>query len=66
LKLGKGKYVTRIEERCTQCGACVVICPTGALSLNKNTRKIDFDSEKCIACELCVKPCPPRAMVVKF
>ncbi|MDD5680473.1 MAG: 4Fe-4S binding protein [Candidatus Omnitrophica bacterium] len=60
------KDVTRIEEKCTHCGACVVICPTGALTVDKKTRKVNFDSEKCIACELCVKPCPPRAMVVKF
>ena len=60
------KDVTRDEEKCTHCGACVVICPTGALSLDKDTMKVDFDSKKCIACELCVKPCPPRAMLVKF
>ncbi|MFH0839803.1 MAG: NIL domain-containing protein [Candidatus Omnitrophota bacterium] len=60
------KDVIRIEEKCTHCGACVVICPTEALVIDKKTRKVIFDSEKCIACELCVKPCPPRAMVVKF
>jgi ferredoxin len=25
------KDVTRIEEKCIHCGACVTICPTGAL-----------------------------------
>src|SRR3990167_9167268 len=48
------KDVIRDEERCTHCGACVVICPTGALAVDKKTRKVLFDSEKCIACELCV------------
>ncbi len=60
------KDVIRDEERCTHCGACIVICPTGALTVDKKTRKVLFDSDKCIACELCVKPCPPRAMIVKF
>lgn len=60
------KDVTRVEEKCTHCGACVVICPTGALSVDKKTRRVNFDSEKCIACELCVKPCPTRAMTVQF
>ena len=60
------KDITRNEEKCTHCGECVVICPTGALSTDKKTMKIDFDSAKCIACELCVKACPPRAMIVKF
>lgn len=58
--------VTRDEERCTHCGACITVCPTGALYIDKKTRKVIFDSDKCIACELCVKACPPRAMIVKF
>jgi ferredoxin len=58
--------VTRDEARCTHCGACIAICPTEALYIDKKTMKVIFDSEKCIACELCVKACPPRAMIVKF
>ncbi len=58
--------VTRDEDRCTHCGACVVVCPTGALSSDVRTRKVIFDAEKCIACELCVRACPSRAMVVKI
>ena len=60
------KDVIRDEDKCTHCGACVVICPTGALEVDRDTMKVNFDSKKCIACELCVKTCPPRAMVVKF
>jgi len=58
--------VKRDEPRCTHCGACVAICPTGALYIDKKTMKVLFDTDKCIACELCVKACPPRAMIVKF
>ncbi|MDO8525300.1 MAG: 4Fe-4S binding protein [Candidatus Omnitrophota bacterium] len=58
--------VTRDEERCTHCGACISVCPTEALRIDKNTMKVLFDSDKCIACELCVRACPPRAMIVKF
>ncbi len=58
--------VTRNDDRCTHCGACIAVCPTGALYVDKGTMKVIFDFEKCIACELCVKACPPRAMVVKF
>lgn len=60
------KDVIRDEERCTHCGACVVICPAGALTIDQKTRKVIFDAEKCIACELCIKTCPSRAMIVKF
>jgi ferredoxin len=58
--------IKRNDERCTHCGACVVICPTGALYLDEQTREVIFDNSKCIACELCIKPCPPRAMEVHF
>ena len=58
--------VTRDEERCTHCGACITICPTGALYVDKKTMHVIFDADKCIACELCVKGCPPRAMKVKL
>jgi ferredoxin len=58
--------VTRDDAKCTHCGACITICPTGSLAIDKKTMKVLFDPEKCIACELCVKACPPRAMIVKF
>jgi ferredoxin len=60
------KDVTRDDDRCTHCGACITVCPTEALMMDKSTMKVVFDSDKCIACELCVKACPPRAMVVKL
>ena len=52
--------------RCTHCGACVVICPTGALALDPKTRMVDFHEDRCTACELCMLTCPPRAMEVHF
>jgi len=58
------KDVRRNDKKCTHCGACVTICPTGALYVDRNTMEIIFDIEKCIACELCVPACPPRAMQV--
>ena len=61
-----GQDVIRNEARCTHCGACVVICPTGALALEPTTRLVDFYPDKCTACELCVQACPPRAMEVHF
>jgi L-aspartate semialdehyde sulfurtransferase ferredoxin len=54
-------------NKCVQCGACVAICPTGALHVkDKKTMEVVFDPDKCIACELCLRPCPPRAIKVHF
>jgi ferredoxin len=58
--------VTRNEARCTQCGACVTVCPTGAFKINPKTRVVMFDNEKCIGCGLCIPACPPHAMEVHF
>ena len=58
--------VTRNEERCTHCGSCVTVCPTGAFELETSTRKVLFKDKKCIACGLCIKTCPPRAMELHF
>jgi len=58
--------VIRNEERCTHCGVCITICPSGAFELEPVTRRVNFDNEKCLACELCIKTCPPRAMELHF
>ena len=58
--------VTRNEERCTHCGACITICPTDAFEVEPLTRQVNFLNEKCLACELCIKACPPRAMELHF
>ena len=58
--------VTRNEERCTHCGACITICPTDAFELDPLTRRVIFDNEKCVACGQCIKACPPRAMELHF
>ncbi len=58
--------VIRNEERCTHCGACIIICPTRAFEVDPVTRQIRFLDEKCVACGICIKACPPRAMEVHF
>ena len=54
------------EERCTQCGACSVICPAGALVLERPEMIVRFLGEKCIICEHCVSACPSRAMELRY
>lgn len=58
--------IQRNEERCTHCGACLAVCPTDALSLDRETWEVRFLEDECVACELCVKACPPRAMEIHY
>lgn len=58
--------VVRNEERCTHCGACTAICPTGALYIERPSMLVRFDSEACVVCQLCVRACPMKAMEVRF
>ena len=49
-------------ERCTGCGACVEICPTGALYLVDG--KAAVDDALCRECEACPGVCPTQAIVL--
>ncbi|WP_370676322.1 YjjW family glycine radical enzyme activase [Pleomorphomonas sp. PLEO] len=44
---------------CCDCGACVAVCPSGAL--NRTGRKVAHDPAVCIACDSCLAACPTRA-----
>ena len=57
--------IKRDNDKCTDCGACTAVCPTGALAVERPEMKVIFDQEKCSVCELCVPACPPRAMEIR-
>jgi len=52
------------EEKCVSCTACVPHCPTGALSVDRETWLVSFSAEKCVVCRSCVDVCPYGAMEV--
>ena len=58
--------VFRRDDRCTHCGACVTMCPSGAFKVDEVTRRVEFINARCIVCGLCVKACPVRAMEVRL
>ena len=56
------KDITRNDDRCTSCGVCIPLCPSGSFEMDAVTRGVYFHHDKCIACGLCIKICPMRAM----
>jgi len=52
------------EERCTQCGLCTGLCPSGALYLERPGQQVRFDGEKCVVCNMCIEVCPAHAMLL--
>lgn len=57
--------IKRVANRCTHCGACTAVCPTGALAVERPEMNVRFDQQKCSICELCVPACPTRAMEIR-
>jgi len=58
--------IQHLEERCTGCTACVPICPTGALDVNRESWKVSYDPEKCVVCFSCVDVCIYKAVEVNL
>jgi ferredoxin len=54
------------KDKCTQCTACIPICPTKALMVNRATMEVSYDRDRCIACELCIAVCPFKALEIQF
>ncbi|MCD6185232.1 MAG: 4Fe-4S dicluster domain-containing protein [Deltaproteobacteria bacterium] len=57
--------IKRNDKKCTHCGACTAVCPTGALYIQRPEMLVAFDQKKCSVCELCVPACPPRAIEIR-
>ncbi|WP_135609364.1 4Fe-4S binding protein [Methanococcoides sp. AM1] len=49
------------KYKCGYCGACVGVCPTGALELIETWIEVD---NKCTGCGICQKICPLGAIEV--
>ncbi|MDO5530896.1 4Fe-4S binding protein [Sutterella sp.] len=52
--------------RCTACGICTAVCPTGALTSEKShgSETMSVSAEKCTACGLCADICFMHAMKI--
>lgn len=52
---------SNIKSECTGCGACVKVCPTACLSMERDDEGFLYpvkDNEKCTGCNQCLRVCP--------
>jgi coenzyme F420 hydrogenase subunit beta len=56
---GKRSFSDIDERACTQCGACVSICPIGVIATDGHEVRLHGE---CISCGLCYDFCPGREM----
>ena len=59
------REVKRDKKKCTHCGACTAVCPTGALVVQRPEMSVLFEQNKCSVCELCIPACPTHAMEIR-
>lgn len=48
------------QKKCITCGACVAICPVGAITIVNG--KAQINPKKCIKCGSCAQFCPVTAI----
>lgn len=51
------------RQKCTRCGICVEVCPTGAAQLVDDEYPT-YDLERCIGCAQCIAQCPEVALQI--
>jgi len=50
------------RDKCGYCGACVGVCPNGAIELDETI--IQVNPQECTYCGICAKICPVGALKI--
>jgi len=54
------KTIKKNDDKCVDCGSCIVHCPVNAITMEDYA--IIFDYDECMGCKNCVKVCPTNAI----
>jgi uncharacterized Fe-S center protein len=56
-------HPTLITGKCTRCGLCAEVCPTGAAVLPHDADPV-YDLKACVGCAQCIALCPQMALKI--
>lgn len=59
---GTRGMVTFDMAKCDLCQDCERICPSGAITVYPDEKRIEYDPFRCIYCHLCVDNCMQKAI----
>jgi ech hydrogenase subunit F len=51
--------------RCDQCQDCERLCPSGAIKVFPEAKRVEYDPFRCLYCHLCVENCMQKAIVAE-
>ena len=56
-------YPKVVAEKCTACGACIEVCPTGTIVMENG--KAFVRNDNCRNCKKCMIACPENAFILE-
>ncbi len=54
------------QDSCVHCGACTAVCFSGALTLDRETWRLNVTPANCVVCGLCINACPLKIINIGF
>jgi len=55
--------ISRIEDKCVDCGLCTTVCGSKALRIGADTGwQLEYEDNRCVGCNLCIQACPLQAI----
>jgi ech hydrogenase subunit F len=50
-------------DKCDQCQDCERLCPSSAIKVYPDEKRVEYDPFRCIYCHLCVENCMQEAII---